>query len=238
MKRLGALVLAAAIAATFGIVEMSSANASTAHSVTITMVDGTTPGCNSTTVITTSTTQVFAAPGDTLSVQWDSTLVTGQNWPDEACGLALVATSAATLAGWSVRSPGAIEFQGLGAQRSHGLIGSVDGTGVVIFTVGKVSTTFSLYRSGPEPSEILALIFTVDVTIPTGSAPPDIVQQFAADETTPCISVPDSIELFNAPRSGGWSKSWAQWPNDGSGGFVCTRAVGYRPSIQGWLPRE
>lgn len=23
----------------------------------------------------------------------------------------------------------------------------------------------------------------------------------------------------------GWSPSWAQWPNEGSGGFVCTRSV-------------
>jgi hypothetical protein len=37
----------------------------------------------------------------------------------------------------------------------------------------------------------------------------------------------------SAPCREGWTPSWAQWPNQGGGGFTCERRLEYRPS--GWL---
>ncbi len=48
----------------------------------------------------------------------------------------------------------------------------------------------------------------------TGSTPPPWFQSHAR------INANDTCEA-------GWSSSWAQWPNGGSGGFVCNRVVAY-----------
>ena len=80
------------------------------------------------------------------------------------------------------------------------------------------------------------LTITFD-TFDEPSGPPDLLQQFAVDPDNDCNSAPAPIDLFNVPRDGGWSKSWAQWPNEGTGGFICTRQVMYQSSTSTWVPR-
>jgi YVTN family beta-propeller protein len=53
------------------------------------------------------------------------------------------------------------------------------------------------------------------------------LQQFGRIESHVCSTdIPDSV-LFPGvgedQRRDGWTRSWAQWPNGGTGGFVCTR---------------
>lgn len=57
------------------------------------------------------------------------------------------------------------------------------------------------------------------------------LQQFGRIEAHVCgADIPDSV-LFPGvgqdQRADGWSMSWAQWPNGGTGGFVCTRQPYY-----------
>ena len=44
-----------------------------------------------------------------------------------------------------------------------------------------------------------------------------------------CADVPSPVGHYPGFPFGGWSKSWAQWINDGTGGPVCTREVEQRP---------
>ncbi len=57
------------------------------------------------------------------------------------------------------------------------------------------------------------------------SSPESIVQQIGMPSSGNCASVTDSSLQYGTGLSGGWTKSWAQWPNSGSGGIVCTRTL-------------
>lgn len=69
----------------------------------------------------------------------------------------------------------------------------------------------------------------VDVPAPTPepegappSPPDDIVQQIPWPDEGGCVGVPSE------DWGSGWSRSWAQWPNAGKGGPVCTRTLTYQ----------
>ena len=51
------------------------------------------------------------------------------------------------------------------------------------------------------------------------SSPPVWHQSYSIKQSMDCAS--------------GWDQSWAQWPNDGSGGYVCNRVVFYKDGV--WL---
>ena len=82
-----------------------------------------------------------------------------------------------------------------------------------------------------------------DITVTAGSSsssgsssptslPSPIIQQFAKPASGTCDSAqPEGLD-WSGVASGGWSESWAQWANGGSGGVVCTRTLEYRSS--GW----
>lgn len=56
------------------------------------------------------------------------------------------------------------------------------------------------------------------------------LQQFARSEADSCEVQPDDLVDFPAlvgHRNIAWAASWAQWPNAGTGGFVCTRQPYY-----------
>lgn len=64
-----------------------------------------------------------------------------------------------------------------------------------------------------------------------GTVPVAPLQQFAIRSDEDCTNVPSTFTDF--PGMGAallhakWGKSWAQWPNGGRGGFVCTRQPFY-----------
>ncbi len=62
------------------------------------------------------------------------------------------------------------------------------------------------------------------------------LQQFARAESGLCDVQPDDLVDFPAlagVRHQAWGPSWAQWPNGGTGGFVCSRQP-YYTSIDTW----
>ena len=57
----------------------------------------------------------------------------------------------------------------------------------------------------------------------------DYIQQVGVPLSGDCSDVPNYVGHLPGFPIGGWSKSWALWPNDGLGGPVCTREVEERP---------
>ena len=68
------------------------------------------------------------------------------------------------------------------------------------------------------------VMVSVVPVIESGPPPPPWLQSYAlsGDETN-CMD--------------GWSQSWAQWPNDNSGGFVCNRSIYWSSGAQAWLEK-
>jgi hypothetical protein len=63
------------------------------------------------------------------------------------------------------------------------------------------------------------------------------IQQYGIGQGGTCgVNAPNSVllpALGDSMRNSGWGNSWAQWPNGGLGGYVCTRQPIYTTS--GWL---
>jgi hypothetical protein len=57
----------------------------------------------------------------------------------------------------------------------------------------------------------------------------DEFQQVGVPASGDCVDVDPITGHYPGYPIGGWSKSWAQWINDGTGGPVCTREVEQRP---------
>lgn len=64
--------------------------------------------------------------------------------------------------------------------------------------------------------------------------PAPIVQQFAKPAAGTCADAAPTSLNWSGVASGGWGESWAQWPNGGRGGAVCTRTLVYSPSQSAW----
>jgi hypothetical protein len=60
------------------------------------------------------------------------------------------------------------------------------------------------------------------------SAPvPDVHQAVGLPSTGTCASVSMPGLDWAAVATGGWTPSWAQWMNEGRGGFTCQRTLHY-----------
>jgi len=66
-----------------------------------------------------------------------------------------------------------------------------------------------------------------------GSGPPDVLQQVGVPSSGQCVDVDDSDASFLG-YGGGWSKTWAEWINQGTGGEVCTRTLSYHAGTGQW----
>lgn len=69
---------------------------------------------------------------------------------------------------------------------------------------------------------------------PSPGGPPPILQQVPVPASGSCDLVITDYDWGGA-SSGGWSRSWAQWTNGGSGGPVCTRTLVYSGSLRYWI---
>ena len=67
------------------------------------------------------------------------------------------------------------------------------------------------------------------------SLPAPIVQQFARPVSGTCLEGAPTSLNWSGVSSGGWGESWAQWPNGGAGGPVCTRMLTYNASLSLWV---
>jgi hypothetical protein len=67
-----------------------------------------------------------------------------------------------------------------------------------------------------------------------GQIPVPVIQQIALPAAGSCNeAAPADLNWAGVP-SGGWVTSWAQWPNDGRGGPVCTRTLQFSAQARGW----
>ena len=85
---------------------------------------------------------------------------------------------------------------------------------------------------------IMTLTVTNDPVAPAhadGSTPQPIVglQQVGVPASGDCADVPASVGHDQGFPIGGWSKTWANWINNGTGGPVCTRTVEEIPNGPG-----
>lgn len=67
-----------------------------------------------------------------------------------------------------------------------------------------------------------------------GASPAPHIQQFGLPELGTCAEAASDNLNWSGVASGGWGESWAQWINDGDGGFVCTRTLVYNTSQAAW----
>lgn len=70
-----------------------------------------------------------------------------------------------------------------------------------------------------------------------GDVPPDVLQQVGLLEGGSCALIADALLNWGGASSGNWGQSWAQWPNEGRGGPVCTRTLWYSRIHGHWLSR-
>lgn len=64
--------------------------------------------------------------------------------------------------------------------------------------------------------------------------PPPVYQSIGLPSSGDCGDVDQSTLEWAESITGGWSKSWQQWVNDGEGGDVCTRTLAYNLSTGRW----
>lgn len=98
------------------------------------------------------------------------------------------------------------------------------------------SLKFSSFASGSISNSTYAL----PLRPATGDQVPSAaMQQFARAESDTCEMQPEDLVDFPAlghVKHLNWGQSWAQWPNGGTGGFVCTRQP-YYTSADTWNVR-
>ncbi|MFM7144726.1 MAG: hypothetical protein ACKOW5_00130, partial [Actinomycetales bacterium] len=68
----------------------------------------------------------------------------------------------------------------------------------------------------------------------SGTIPLPVGQQFARPVLGTCDEAAPTTLNWAGVRSGGWTTSWAQWPNGGRGGPVCTRTLIYSTVSGRW----
>ena len=113
--------------------------------------------------------------------------------------------------------------------------GPGDAGAYIIFHIGFQSAD-TTYSGGTN-------IFTSSVTpslepVPSsGRCPGEPIPSSSSDSAGP----PDVLEQYGRTIDEScrdeWGPSWAQWPNDYSGGWVCTRTLYYDNSTATWLVR-
>lgn len=98
-----------------------------------------------------------------------------------------------TFAGWAATPTGAIAY--------------ADGA-TYLFT-----SSATLYARWAAPGE--------EIPVVVRTPPADVFQSVGIAADADCSDVDGPDHNWAGTTNGGWGKSWAQWPNDGTGGFVC-----------------
>jgi len=87
----------------------------------------------------------------------------------------------------------------------------------------------------PNFSTLAQLLIDAQTVTYDPQGPPPVLQQVPVPASGSCADVDDSQYNWGGAGSGGWSESWAQWANAGSGGPICTRTLIYNPSFGIWV---
>lgn len=104
------------------------------------------------------------------------------------------------------------------------------------------SITVTIVQAGQVTFWTSALQGTITITVAGGgspstempSVPAAVIQQFAKPVAATCNAAQPSGLDWSGVASGGWSESWAQWVNGGTGGAVCTRLLEFSSARQAW----
>lgn len=131
------------------------------------------------------------------------------------------------------------------------LVTLMDDNAVQIFSTSDLRSTgtFSLPFSpryialSPDGQRAYVTSFTSDVVMvldvsttvndDPNQAPPDVMQQVERP-TDGCESISRPDLNWSGVGSGGWTPSWAYWPNGGRGGDVCGRVLTYLSGQGRW----
>lgn len=107
--------------------------------------------------------------------------------------------------------------------------GAVVGSGTRIanggsasFTLGTLSGLMIIQAFNAGAPRINVTITDTPIEDPK---PHDEFQQVGVPASGDCSDVAPEVGHYPGYPIGGWSKSWAQWINDGTGGPVCTREI-------------
>jgi len=140
-------------------------------------------------------------------------------FPNLLVGAGSVGVNSAPCTGWLFSStPDAMS-------PSSGSISTQDPTTFTITGPGTLTLTMVGVTLIQTP-----LALTISVSVTSGDAPPDVMQQVGAPTTGTCATFIDSTLNWAGAPDGGWGTSWAQWVNQGRGGAVCTRSLFWTPS--------
>lgn len=158
-----------------------------------------------------ATYRLVAVASYTVTFDANSLSASGSMSPQTSSSAANLTLSAFTLtgftfAGWSTTPTGAIAY--------------ADGA-----TYPFTSST-TLYARWAAPGEVIPVVVR--------TPPPDVFQSVGISGDDDCAGVNNPELNWAGTIDGGWGKSWAQWPNDGTGGFVCNRVLRYSVDLERW----
>ena len=66
-------------------------------------------------------------------------------------------------------------------------------------------------------------------------APPRHLQQVGLPASGSCEAIPDADLAWGTGLTGGWSKSWGEWMNKGTGGWTCSRTLLWSNAMGHWV---
>ena len=161
-----------------------------------------------------------------------------------------VGTSNATVTG-AVGDTFTVQFPVMGGQCAPKTI--VGSAGVATPSTGTITTTaaktFTIVGAGSFKFTGAPFAMTITIVVTAGVPPVTTVV------TLPAPPVPDKMQAVPRPSTGcatfvsdasinwfgiagtGWNSSWAQWMNNGLGGDVCVRMLGYNMTTSSWFIR-
>jgi len=91
----------------------------------------------------------------------------------------------------------------------------------------------------------MTLDFLVRVSVTGGSSPsssstssqtpPSHLQQVGLPASGECTDIDDSGLAWGTGLTGGWTKAWGEWLNNGLGGWACSRTLQYSTPQAAWV---
>lgn len=110
-----------------------------------------------------------------------------------------------------------------------------DSRTLTLGTIGSGTIPFLVY--GPYPNRTISVTVVdpaVEVVVPRVMLLHDEFQQVGVPASGSCANVPSPVGHYPGFPFGGWSTSWAQWINGGTGGPVCTRELYFDQNAGEW----
>lgn len=103
-------------------------------------------------------------------------------------------------------------------------------TGPIAYADGATypfTSNATLYARWAAPDEEIPILIRV--------SPADVHQSVSIPADGDCSAVDGPGHNWAGTSNGGWGRSWAQWPNEGTGGFVCNRVLRYSLDTERWF---